>query len=85
MKEQIYEINITLEMLEENPLIIQYAEKKETEKKETGNLNASNPDTLTRSQSLKKKVMLNSLNCQEFINNLAYAGVPDVIKKWSYY
>lgn len=28
MKEQIYEINITLEMLEENPLIIQYAEKK---------------------------------------------------------
>ena len=24
--------------------------------------------------------MLNSLNCQEFINNLAYAGVPDVIK-----
>lgn len=75
MKEQIYEINITLEMLEENPLIIQYAEKKET-----GNLNASNPDTLTRSQSLKKKVMLNSLNCQEFINNLAYAGVPDVIK-----
>ena len=75
MKEQIYEINITLEMLEENPLIIQYAEKKET-----GNLNASNPDTLTCSQSLKKKVMLNSLNCQEFINNLAYAGVPDVIK-----
>ena len=75
MKEQIYEINITLEMLEENPLIIQYAEKKET-----GNFNASNPDTLTRSQSLKKKAMLNSLNCQEFINNLAYTGVPDVIK-----
>ena len=62
MKEQIYEINITLEMLEENPLIIQYAEKKET-----GNLNASNPDTLTRSQSLKKKVMLTCRNCKRKI------------------
>lgn len=31
MKEQIYEINITLEMLEENPLIIQYAKKKRLE------------------------------------------------------
>ena len=28
MKEQIYEINITLEMLEENPLINQKKEKK---------------------------------------------------------
>ena len=62
MKEQIYEINITLEMLEENPLIIQYAEKKET-----GNLKASNPDTLTRSQSLKKKVMLTCRNCKRKI------------------
>lgn len=34
-------------------------------KKEIGNLNASNSDTLTRSQSLNKKVILNSLNSQE--------------------
>ena len=43
-------------------------------KKEIGNLNASNSDTLTRSQSLKKKIILNSLNSQECINNLVSLG-----------
>ena len=65
MKEQIEEINITLEMLEEKPLTIQ-----RNEKKETGNLCTSNNDTLTRSQSLSKKIILGSSDSQEFIENL---------------
>ena len=47
MKEQIDEINITLEMLEEKPMEIQRNEKKEIE-----NLSTSNNDTQARSQSL---------------------------------
>ena len=65
MKDQIYEINITLEMLEEKPFAIQ-----RNEKKETGNLSTSNNDTLTRSQSLRKKIILDSSNSQDFIENL---------------
>lgn len=46
-----------------------------TKKKEIGNLNASNSDTLTRSQSLNKKIILNSSNSsQECINNLVSFG-----------
>ena len=47
MKEQIDEINITLEMLEEKPMEIQRNEKKEIE-----NLSTSNNDTQARSQPL---------------------------------
>ena len=50
-------------------LIIQYDEKKEI-----GNLNASNSDTLTRSQSFNKKNILTSSNSQECINNLVSLG-----------
>ena len=39
-----------------------------TKKKEIGNLNASNSDTLTRSQSLNKKIILNSSNSQERVH-----------------
>ena len=44
------------------------------EKKEIGNLNASNSDTLTRSQSFNKKNILTSSNSQECINNLVSLG-----------
>ena len=59
------ETDITLEMLEEKPLIIQRNEKKEIE-----NLSTSNNDTQARSQSLNKEVILDSSNGQEFIKNL---------------
>lgn len=65
MLEQIDEINITLDMFEEKPLQMQF-----NEKKEIGNLSTSNNDTLTRSQSLNSKIILDSSNSQEFITNL---------------
>ena len=68
MKEQIDEINITLEMLEEKPLAIQYKEK------EIRELSTSNNDTQTRSQSLVRKNILNSSNSQEVIKNLVSLG-----------
>lgn len=67
MKEQIDEINITLEMLEEKPLQMQFNEKKEIEE-----LSTSYNDTQARSQSLKQKIILDSSNIQEFINNLNF-------------
>ena len=65
MKEHIDEINITLNMLDEKPLQIQFNEKKEIEE-----LSTSYNDTQTRSQSLNSKIILDSLNSQVFINNL---------------
>ena len=67
MKEQIDEINITLNMLEEKPLQMQFNEKKEIEE-----LSTSYNDTQARSQSLKPKIILDSSNSQEFINNLNF-------------
>ena len=67
MKEQIDEINITLDMFEEKPLQMQFNEKKEIE-----NLSTSDNDTQARSQSLKPKIILDSSNSQEFINNLNF-------------
>ena len=57
MKEHIDEINITLNMLDEKPLQIQFNEKKEIEE-----LSTSYNDTQTRSQSLNSKIILDSLN-----------------------
>ena len=53
-------------MLKEKPVEIQ-----RNEKKETGNLSASNIDPLTRSQSLNLKIIFDSSNDQDFINNLS--------------
>lgn len=64
-KEHINEVNITLEMLGEAPLVIQ-----EGEKKEIGNLSPSNNDKLTRSQSLFKRITIDSSNSHDIINNL---------------
>ena len=61
------EINISWEILKEKPVEIQ-----RNEKKETGNLSASNIDPLTRSQSLNLKIILDSSNSQDFINNLSW-------------
>lgn len=53
MKEHIDEINITLNMLDEKPIQIQFNEKKEIEE-----LSTSYNDTQTRSQSLNSKIIL---------------------------
>ena len=47
-------------MLEERPLVIQG-----NKEKEIGNLSTSNNDTLTRSQSLSRKIIFDSSNSQE--------------------
>lgn len=49
-------------MLEERPLVIQG-----NKEKEIGNLSTSNNDTLTRSQSLSRKIIFDSSNSQEVI------------------
>ena len=49
-------------MLEERPLVIQG-----NKGKEIGNLSTSNNDTLTRSQSLSRKIIFDSSNSQEVI------------------
>lgn len=62
LKDKINEINITLEMLEEKPLLLQ-----QHKGKKIVNLSTSNNDTLTRSQSLNSKITLNSTNSQEVL------------------
>ncbi len=65
MKKQIDEINITQELLEERPLVIQGNKEKEIE-----NLSTSDNDTQACSQSLNTKIILASVNSQEFIKIL---------------
>lgn len=59
------EINITLKMLEEDTDVIQKDEKKEIE-----DLSTSKNDMESWSQSLEQKIILNSSNSQDIINNL---------------
>ena len=59
----------SMEMLEENPLIIQ-----QNKEKEIGNLSTSNNDTLTRSQSLNSEDILDTSNSQEIIKTWILQG-----------